>query len=571
MPGSCRFGRGGRRRRRLHRADVRTTIATRWFEKRRGVVLGIFAGGNATGALIFLPAFGQIIDHVGWRPCAYILSGVALCIIPLILLVVRERPSDLDLPAYGATEVDATVPARVNPIKRAFNTLSEASRSRTFWVLAGTFFICGASTNGLIGAHLVPACGDHGIPESRAAGLLAAMGVFDLVGTTLSGWLSDRYSSRWLLFWYYGLRGVSLLFLPAAFGLGIGWVADLRRLLRAGLDRDRAADGEIGRRRVRKGSRAAVLRLDRGRASARRGDHRVRCGCGAQPNRQLRRCVHHLRTPVSGRGRPHPHHFSQRRGTGSGQGVIEFWFEFASTYSYVAAMQIEAKCRNAGVARAWRPFSLGPIFALQGWGDSHFNLNPRRGAYMWRDLERLTEKFGLPWQRPVALPAADDAAPARRRRVRGRTVVRRLCPRRIRRELRGRSRDRRARRRCRDSRERRPVAGRSAAPRRITGTARTPARQHRARDRTRHHGCAELRGRRRTLLGRRNPRRRDRLGTARRLEAAGSEHETRCSERFDRRRIVGCGVRALVSATMYPARVFINTDSTCCAGTTFTL
>jgi predicted MFS family arabinose efflux permease len=184
-------------------------------------VLGIFAGGNATGALIFLPAFGQIIDHVGWRPCAYILSTVALCLIPLVLLVVRERPSDLGLPPYGATEVDATLPPRVNPIGRAFSTLSEASRSRTFWILAGTFFICGASTNGLIGAHLVPACGDHGIPESRAAGLLAAMGVFDLVGTTLSGWLSDRYSSRWLLFWYYGLRGLSLLFLPAAFGLGI--------------------------------------------------------------------------------------------------------------------------------------------------------------------------------------------------------------------------------------------------------------------------------------------------------------------------------------------------------------
>ena len=198
-----------------------TTIATRWFDQRRGLVLGIFAGGNATGALIFLPAFGQIIDHVGWRPCAYILSTVALCLIPLVLLVVRERPSDLGLPPYGATEVDATLPPRVNPIKRAFTTLSEASRSRTFWILAGTFFICGASTNGLIGAHLVPACGDHGIPESRAAGLLAAMGVFDLVGTTLSGWLSDRYSSRWLLFWYYGLRGLSLLFLPAAFGLGI--------------------------------------------------------------------------------------------------------------------------------------------------------------------------------------------------------------------------------------------------------------------------------------------------------------------------------------------------------------
>lgn len=198
-----------------------STIASRWFETRRGLVMGIFAGGNATGALIFLPLFGQIIDHVGWRPCAYVLSGAALSAIVLVLAVVRERPSDLGLPAYGATEIDATLPPRVNPIRRAFTTLSEASRSRTFWILAGSFFICGASTNGLIGAHLVPACGDHGIPESRAAGLLATMGVFDLIGTTASGWLSDRYSSRWLLFAYYGLRGLALLFLPLAFGLGV--------------------------------------------------------------------------------------------------------------------------------------------------------------------------------------------------------------------------------------------------------------------------------------------------------------------------------------------------------------
>jgi MFS family permease len=196
------------------------TIATRWFDQRRGLVMGIFAAGNATGALVFLPLFGQIIAHAGWRPCAYILSAVALTMIPVVLFVVRERPSDLGLPAFGAAAVDATLPPRVNPIGRAFATLREATRSRPFWILAGSFFICGASTNGLIGAHLVPACGDHGIPETRAAGLLAAMGVFDLVGTTASGWLSDRYSSRWLLFWYYGLRGLSLLFLPMAFGFG---------------------------------------------------------------------------------------------------------------------------------------------------------------------------------------------------------------------------------------------------------------------------------------------------------------------------------------------------------------
>jgi len=198
-----------------------TTMETRWFEERRGLVLGIFAAGNATGALIFYPLFGYIVGHFGWRACAHVLTGAAIALIAVVLLFIRERPSDLGLPRFGAAEVDASLPPRVNPIRRAFATLREASRSRPFWILAGTFFICGASTNGLIGAHLIPACGDHGIPLQSAAGLLAAMGAFDLVGTTASGWLSDRYSSRWLLFWYYGLRGLSLLFLPFAFGAGI--------------------------------------------------------------------------------------------------------------------------------------------------------------------------------------------------------------------------------------------------------------------------------------------------------------------------------------------------------------
>ena len=196
------------------------TIATRWFDERRGLIMGVFSAGNATGALIFYPAFGAIVEHLGWRACAYVLATVALALIPLILLVVRERPSDLGLPRFGSTAVDTALPPRVNPVRRAFTTLAEATRSRTFWILAGSFFICGASTNGLIGAHLVPACGDHGIPETKAGGLLAMMGAFDLVGTTASGWLCDRYSSRWLLFWYYGLRGLALLFLPMAFGFG---------------------------------------------------------------------------------------------------------------------------------------------------------------------------------------------------------------------------------------------------------------------------------------------------------------------------------------------------------------
>ncbi|HEV3156942.1 MAG TPA: MFS transporter [Candidatus Baltobacteraceae bacterium] len=224
------------------------TIASRWFVEHRGLVMGIFAAANATGQLVFLPLFGVIIEHAGWRLCALILSGVCLALIPIFVLFVRDRPVDIGLPRYGERTLTSTPPSVGNPFPRALGGLREGLHSRDFWLLAGSFFICGASTNGLIGTHLVPACGDHGIPEVRAAGLLAAMGVFDLVGTTLSGWLSDRFSSRRLLFWYYGLRGLSLLFLPAAFGLaffglpifavfyGLDWIATVPPTLKLSAD-----------------------------------------------------------------------------------------------------------------------------------------------------------------------------------------------------------------------------------------------------------------------------------------------------------------------------------------------
>ena len=197
------------------------TIANRWFVTNRGTVLGLFTAGNATGQLVFLPLFGVLIEHRGWRLCAYILTAVTLALIPVFWFAMRERPVDVGIPPWGGDTLEPAPAHKRNPLNEAFAALRDASRSRTFWLLAGSFFICGASTNGLIAAHLVPACGDHGIPETRAASLLALMGLFDLAGTTLSGWLSDRYDSRWLLFWYYGLRGLSLLFLPLAFGLGV--------------------------------------------------------------------------------------------------------------------------------------------------------------------------------------------------------------------------------------------------------------------------------------------------------------------------------------------------------------
>jgi predicted MFS family arabinose efflux permease len=213
------------------------TIVNRWFETNRGTVMGILTASNATGQLVFLPLFGLLVTGPGWRIEVLFIAAVCAVLAPLTLLLLREHPSDMQLAMVGATDV--VVPARstMNPFRNAIGGLREGARSRDFWLLGGSFFICGASTNGLIGTHLVPACGDHGIPEVRAAGLLAAMGVFDLIGTTASGWLSDRFSSQWLLFWYYGLRGLSLIFLPAAFGVaafglpafavfyGLDWIA----------------------------------------------------------------------------------------------------------------------------------------------------------------------------------------------------------------------------------------------------------------------------------------------------------------------------------------------------------
>jgi predicted MFS family arabinose efflux permease len=165
-------------------------------------------------------------------------AGVAALLLPLVALLMRDRPADLGLAPYG--ESGGPQPNVVQPGNPAMNALRALRRglgSRDFWLLAGSFFICGASTNGLIGTHLIAACIDHGIPEVTGASLLAAMGICDFIGTTLSGWLSDRWNNNLLLAWYYGLRGLSLMFLPFAFDLsfaglsifalfyGLDWIA----------------------------------------------------------------------------------------------------------------------------------------------------------------------------------------------------------------------------------------------------------------------------------------------------------------------------------------------------------
>ena len=198
------------------------TVANRWFVKQRGLVMGALTAATATGQLIFLPVLATTAVHFGWRSATWVVAAAALVAIVPVAFLIRDRPASIGALPYGATEQPALGSSIRNPIALAFGELRTASKSSSFWILAGTFFICGASTNGLIGTHFIAACGDHGISEVTAAALLAAMGVFDLVGTTASGWLSDRVDNRLLLFIYYGLRGLSLFFLPAALGMSFG-------------------------------------------------------------------------------------------------------------------------------------------------------------------------------------------------------------------------------------------------------------------------------------------------------------------------------------------------------------
>ena len=215
------------------------TIATRWFAARRGLVVGIMTASVATGQLVFLPLLASLTERYGWRLAlgfVCIMLGVSAL---AVLLAMRDRPSDVGLRPFGD---EGTEPLPAPPVSHgsitavALGTLRDASKSTAFWILFATFFVCGASTNGLVQVHLIPMCLDFGIPQVQAASLLAAMGIFDFFGTIMSGWLSDRYDNRYLLFWYYGLRGLSLIFLPFSdfsfYGLsifamfyGLDWIA----------------------------------------------------------------------------------------------------------------------------------------------------------------------------------------------------------------------------------------------------------------------------------------------------------------------------------------------------------
>jgi sugar phosphate permease len=212
-------------------------IATRWFRARQGVVMGVLTASNAAGQLVFLPTMAWLTANAGWRVMCLTLTVVVLGFVPVLAWLMRDRPEDVGLAPYGAMHAEPPSAPAGNPVAAAFRALRDGSRSRDFWLLAGSYFICGASTNGLISTHLIPACVDHGLTEVAGASLLATTGLFAFIGGTASGWLSDRWDNRFLLFWYYGLRGLSLMYLPFAFDMsfyglslfsvfyGLDWIA----------------------------------------------------------------------------------------------------------------------------------------------------------------------------------------------------------------------------------------------------------------------------------------------------------------------------------------------------------
>jgi MFS family permease len=227
------------------------TVATRWFVARRGLAIGILTASVATGQLVFLPLLASITEHTNWRYALGLMCVMLGVGAFAVLMLMRDRPADIGLRPFGD---NGTHPMPIPPrdhgsiTASAFAALRDASKTRTFWILFATFFVCGASTNGLVQVHLIPLCLDFGIPQVEAAGLLAAMGVFDFFGTIASGWLSDRYDNRYLLFWYYGLRGLSLLLLPytdfSFYGLslfamfyGLDWIATVPPTVRLAASR----------------------------------------------------------------------------------------------------------------------------------------------------------------------------------------------------------------------------------------------------------------------------------------------------------------------------------------------
>jgi MFS family permease len=216
------------------------TVTGRWFVARRGLVSGVLTAGGATGQLVFLPMVATVAGSAGWRTASAGVTAAALAVVPLVAWLLRDRPRDVGAVPYGGTAADDVDPARTGAARLALRGLRTAVRTGPFWLLVGGMAICGATTMGLIQPHFIPAAHEHGLPVTTAAGLLALVGFFDIVGTVASGWLTDRFDPRYLLLAYYVLRGASLALLPVLLGpavhvsmvafivfYGLDWVATI--------------------------------------------------------------------------------------------------------------------------------------------------------------------------------------------------------------------------------------------------------------------------------------------------------------------------------------------------------
>ena len=195
------------------------SVASRWFVRRRGLALGILTNANAAGQVIFLPLLMTVIVYSGWRGALMSIVVPSLLLLPAILFWMRDDPEDMALQPYGVEERTLSRSSRTGSARRdskpiAFFSLGEVLSSPSFWFLSGSFFVCGFTTNGLIGTHLIPHAIERGIPQVTAAWAVGIMGVASFIGTTFSGWLTDRIDARKVLAVCYVLRAVSLFILP---------------------------------------------------------------------------------------------------------------------------------------------------------------------------------------------------------------------------------------------------------------------------------------------------------------------------------------------------------------------
>ena len=211
-----------------------SSVASAWFVQRRGMVTGMLVAASTAGQLLFLPVNRMLVAHFSWRAAAFVIAAATLAAVPLVLAFVRNKPEDMGLSAYGAPEGWMTPARPTNPIGLAVRGLRDASSSGMFWILFGSFFVCGVSTSGLVQIHWFESTHDHHIARATAGALMVGIGVFDLIGVLTSGWLVDHIDPRRLLFGYYGIRGLSLLMLNQVLGLGAGHVGTVAVLMSYG-------------------------------------------------------------------------------------------------------------------------------------------------------------------------------------------------------------------------------------------------------------------------------------------------------------------------------------------------